>query len=330
MSSTPSAGGATNWEQLLGGLGSAAGAAYGYQNAGQQLQQGANAGIGAQQGAMNAVSGYYGNVMPALQSYWNPSLTAGNAAMNTLGSTLGTNGQPANYSSFYNMPGYQWAVNQGTQAIDRQAAAMGSAYTPNTMDAVGQYVTGTAMQDYNTYINQLLQTGGLGQQAAGALSAGQMGVAQGLGNAQLKTAQNISGLDTANGYAGYLQQSGMGGALSNGLGALLGSAPAASQVGSWLSDLGSGIGSAASGVGNALSSLFGGGAGSNASSFDASGVAPSGGASNYLANYSGLSGLNSLSNSGGMNFNSSPSTSSMLSDMSNQAGLGWLSNSGNF
>lgn len=334
MSSTPGAGGATNWGQLLSGLGGAAAGMYGYQNAGQQTQQGLQAGINTEQGAMNSASGYYGNVMPALQSYWNPSLTAGNSAMNTLGSTLGTNGQPANYSSFYNMPGYQWAVNQGTQAIDRQAAAMGSAYTPNTMDAVGQYVTGTAMQDYNTYINQLLQTGGLGQQAAGALSAGQMGVAKGLTGAQLSTAQNIAGMDAGKGTAGA-------NALTDQMGSLLGSGAfgtlgnyitGAGGLGNVLSNIGSGIGSAASGVGNALSSLFGGGSGaSNASSFDASGVGTgAGGASNYLANYSGLSGLNSLSNSGGLNFNSAPSTSSMLNNMSNSAGLGWLSNSGNF
>lgn len=335
MSSTPGAGGAT-WGTALQGVLNSAANMYGAQNAGQQQQQGNNAGIGTEQGAMNSASGYYGNVMPALQSYWDPSLNAGNSAINTLGSTLGTNGQPANYSSFYNMPGYQWAVNQGTQAIDRQAAAMGSAYTPNTMDAVGQYVTGTAMQDYNTYINQLLQTGALGQQGATALSAGQMGVAQGLTGAQLNTAQNIAGLQVGDGTAGANAQAqlmsyltGNGGALQSLLGTSGGQ-----QL---LSQIENGVGTAASTAGTFLKNLFNGGS-SNASSYDSSGLSTSA-LNNYLSNYNGLSGLNSLSNSGGLNFNSnssglnfssSPSTNAMLNNMSNSAGLNFLTSQNNF
>jgi hypothetical protein len=89
----------------------------------------------------------------------------GNQSFNALGSVLGVNGQPADYSQFYNMPGYQFAVNAGTQAINNQASAQGSLYTPNTLASVGQYVTGTADQDYNTYVNQLLSSAGLGSTA---------------------------------------------------------------------------------------------------------------------------------------------------------------------
>lgn len=335
----------------LGALANAATNIYGYQNAGEQQQQGIDAGIGAEQGAMGTaqnayssalgnVNNYYGTALSADQNYWNPSLTTGNAAINTLGSVLGTTGSGGstpNYSAFYDMPGYQFAVNQGTQAIQRQASAMGSAYTPNTMDAVGQYVTGTAMQDYNTYINQLLNTAGLGQNAAGALtgaqtaaatgeSGAQMAGAQGLTGAALNTAGNIANLDVGSGTAGANQQTGIAGSLANSnalgtiLSSLFGGGTNTSTSGtspSVLSSLGSAISSGASDVGNFLSSLFGSG-----SSNDSSGV-------------QGLSALGSLgSNSSGSSYLTSPSasaydTSALLNDMTNQAGLGALS-SGNF
>lgn len=133
----PTGGG--GWGSFLGGAANL----WGTQNASQAAQEGNNAAIGTFQ----------------------PQQTIGMGAMSTLGNTLGTSGGPANYNNFLNMPGYQFAVQQGTQAIDRQATAMGNAYTPNTLAAVGQYVTGTAMQDYNTYINQLLSTSQFGQNA---------------------------------------------------------------------------------------------------------------------------------------------------------------------
>lgn len=325
----------TNWSSMLTNLGNLGAGLYGSQNATQQQQQGINAGIGAETGAMNSISGYYNNIMPAVSSYWNPSLTTGNNAMTTLDSALGTGGAAPNYQAFYNMPGYNWAVQQGTQAINRAAAAQGSAYTPNTMDAVGQYVTGTAMQDYNTYINQLLNTAGYGQTAANALTNARMGVAQGLTGAQLNTAGNIAGLDVGDGTAG---SNGYMNALSslygtNALGSILGSPGVSSAIGS-------GIGNLASGVGNALSSLFGGNSNANASGV---GTPSSSGGSSALDNMTNSAGLNWLASN---NFNSSgvaspgggsssfgyqsPSAldSSLMNNMTNSAGLGYLNNSG--
>lgn len=138
----------------LPGLIQGAAGVYGAQNAAQaQTSADANA-IGTQQSTL-------GNI----NNIWSTQQQLGQGAQTALGSALGTNGQPANYSNFMNMPGYQFAVNQGTQAIQRQAASMGGAYTPNTAAAVGQYVTGTASQDYNTYISQLMGAAGLGSTA---------------------------------------------------------------------------------------------------------------------------------------------------------------------
>lgn len=173
------------------------------------LLQGAATGYGAQNAAearttadANAIATQQ-NSLGNINNIWSTQQQLGQGADTALGSALGTNGQPANYSNFMNMPGYRFAVSQGTQAIQRQAAAMGNAYTPNTAAAVGQYVTGTAAQDYNTYISQLMGAAGLGTTAN-----------QGLQTGQQNTADNISSLQNDQGVAQAAGISGVSSAVS--------------------------------------------------------------------------------------------------------------------
>lgn len=180
---------------LPGVLQSAAGI-YGSQNAAQAQQTADNSAINTQQQTL-------GNI----NNIWGTQQNLGQGAQTALGTALGTNGQPADYSGFMNMPGYQFAVQQGTQAIQRQAASMGNAYTPNTAEAVGQYVTGTAAQDYNTYISQLMGAAGLGSTANQGLQTGQQNVGNNISTLQ----QNI----------GQAQASGVQGA-ANAVGGLFG------------------------------------------------------------------------------------------------------------
>lgn len=165
---------------VVGSVGAANAAATGNENA-----------IGTQAGTLGNIGGIYG-----------PQQTLGNGAFNTIGSTLGLNGQPANYSNFLNMPGYQFAVGQGTQAINRQADAAGNLYTPNTMANIGQYVTGTAMQDYNTYVNQLLLAGGFGASANQGLTGANLTVGGNISQLQANIGQNRAG--GISGAAGFL------------------------------------------------------------------------------------------------------------------------------
>src|ERR1700731_2581150 len=95
---------------------------YGNQNATEAANRGAQAGINTQTSTL-------GNI----NSLFAPQTSLGNASFGALGSTLGVNGQPANYSNFLNMPGYNFAVGAGTQAVERMADAAGNLYTPNTM-----------------------------------------------------------------------------------------------------------------------------------------------------------------------------------------------------
>jgi hypothetical protein len=170
----------TSLAQTIGsavpGLLQGAASIYGSQNAAEASTQGQQASIAQQQQTL-------GNI----NNIWSTQQQTGQGANTALQQSLGLNGQTANQSNFLNMPGYQFAVQQGTQAIQRQAASMGNAYTPNTAEAVGQYVTGTASQDYNTYIQQLMGAAGLGTTANQGLQTGQ----QTTGNNISQSQQNI-------------------------------------------------------------------------------------------------------------------------------------------
>lgn len=128
-----------------------------------------------------------------LSNIFGAQIGAGNNADAQIQALEGSGTTPANYSNFINSPGYQFAVSQGTQAIQRQAAATGQGYTPNTLDAVGQYVTGTASQNYNNYMSQLQATAGLGAQGNAALAGDTTNISN-----NTSQATQALGLNTAN------------------------------------------------------------------------------------------------------------------------------------
>lgn len=211
------------FDSLLGSTLNGVSGLYGSQNAAEAQNQGILAGIGTQQSTMGNINNLFG-----------AQTGAGNNAFTQLGNLQGANGNPPDYSGFENTPGYQFAIQQGTQAINRQAAANGSLYTPNTLTNVGQYVTSTANSNYNNYVQQLLSTAGLGAQGNSALSG-----------ANLTTGGNISQLQQNSGNA---EASGIAGG--------------SSAVGSLLSSLlggGSGGSANSSGLLGAIGKLLGGG-----------------------------------------------------------------------
>lgn len=151
----------------------------------------------AQVAGNNAAIGTEQNLIPTLEGLYGSQRNAGNGAFGQLVSTLGLNGGAPNYAGFENSPGYKFAVQQGEQAIDRQAAAGGNLYTPNTMNAVGGYVTGLASQNYNNYVDQLLRTAGYGAQGNASLGQDLYGI-----GANIAQTQSASGNARAVGSAG--------------------------------------------------------------------------------------------------------------------------------
>jgi hypothetical protein len=114
----------------------------------------------------------------------------------------------------------------GQQAGERQAAAMGNAGNSGTSALIANQVTGTAMQDYNTYISQLMGSAGLGAQAN-----------TGLANAQLETGTNTSQLQQNSGQA---QASGVSGA-SSAVGGVIGGLANSLTGGGNLGNIASGV-----------------------------------------------------------------------------------------
>ena len=131
--------------------------------------------------------------------------------------------QPFNYTS---SPGYNFALQQGQQAITDNAAASGAG-GGNTMKNLVNYTTGAASQDYNQQLQNWLQSqqqqynlignvAGLGENAAAGLGNTSAQVGRqigsniiGAGNAQaagtVGAASAISG-GLGQGYNAYLQQ----------------------------------------------------------------------------------------------------------------------------
>jgi len=229
-----------DWRTFLGGVGQVAGPAaqmYGQQNAAEAVSKANTAAIGNQ-------TNYLGNI----GKIYDPYISAGKGAVGALGKAEGINGGAPDYSGFEHMPGYQFAIDQGTQAIRRQAAASGSAYTPNTGAAIGQYVTGTAMQDYNTYIDQLQRTAGMGETASNQL-----------GNITYNTGANTSQLMANTGQAEAGKYTGMGQSAGGALGGYL---PGYGGGGGYGAAGASGVGGLVGGIGNivkGIGSMFGGG-----------------------------------------------------------------------
>jgi hypothetical protein len=109
-----------------------------------------------------------------------------------------------------NLPGYQFNLDQGTKAIERQGAAKGMLGSGNTLSALQTYGQGQAQSYYNQYMGYLSGITAQGAPATAQISANQSAegtalatLAQNYGAAQMSTAQA-----NANFLAKTLQDSG--------------------------------------------------------------------------------------------------------------------------
>ena len=128
------------------------------------------------------------------------------------------------------MPGEQFQLQQGTEALDNSAAGAGALNTGATGAALQQYGQGLAQTDYNNVYNQAMgaydtnyntwanqqsstynryaNLAGLGQTATGQLGSEGQAAAGNVGNISLTTGAqqgndlNLAGAANASGYAG--------------------------------------------------------------------------------------------------------------------------------
>ena len=170
----------------------------GYQNAYGQI----NAGYGA-------ANPYYQNA----QSYYDPYYQSGNQALSAYQDAMGFNGAEGSArasQAFRATPGYQFALEQGQDAINRTAATRGMASSGNTAVELAKYTTGFADQNYNNYLNNLqggMQQGMAAAQGMAGINQTMAGNAINQGNAlgslSMAHAGNLAGVNT--GLSGLAQ-----------------------------------------------------------------------------------------------------------------------------
>ena len=133
-----------------------------------------------------------------------PWRQAGSAAVGALSNYygVGPNGQvnpnagAADTKLIQSMPGYQFNLQQGNQAVQRDLAAKGLLGSGAAGKALTQYGQGYAMNASNQYLNGLQSLAGLGQTSAQATGAAGMNTANQIGSNQI-----YAGNAQASGYA---------------------------------------------------------------------------------------------------------------------------------
>lgn len=95
--------------------------------------------------------------------------------------------------TFTGTPGYQFALDQGTQAINRRAAATGGRGSGNVLAEAAKYATGLATQDYGGSVERALRAAALEQE--GNISGDRLGLDRELGMGQLDLGRERLALD---------------------------------------------------------------------------------------------------------------------------------------
>lgn len=158
---------------------------------------GANKAASTQADAANQAATLQRQQMATNSANAQPFISGGQGANNLLQSFYGLNGtDPALGQSaldaFSKSPDYQFALSQGTAALDNSAAARGGMISGNQMQAQTQYGQGLATQNLQNYLKQLNTMSGQGITAAGGVAgvntvganyAGQDTMAAGTANA---------------------------------------------------------------------------------------------------------------------------------------------------
>lgn len=100
--------------------------------------------------------------------------------------TAEPNADPNRFNAFFQSPDYNFAMGQGTQAVERSAAARGLLGSGSTLKSLNAFGQGLASQQYGNYMNRLAGLSGQGQNSAqslaGVSNAFQQNYGQGLFN----------------------------------------------------------------------------------------------------------------------------------------------------
>jgi hypothetical protein len=155
----------------------------------------------------------FGTSQPGVSAY---GQAVGLGAPGTTAGTLpGTAGNPATQPGgvldwLSSQPGYQFALGQGLNAIDRGAASRGLLTSGNTIEGEQRYGTGQAQQYYQNYVNNLLPYLSMQNVGAQGLAQGNQwlggGLASSLGNQGNLAFNTQAGIGQAQGAADIAAQ----------------------------------------------------------------------------------------------------------------------------
>lgn len=139
----------------------------GYNNAIDAIKQYTDKAIGSYKDYSTQGLNELGNFWNTQQQNEQPYINQGRVAVDSLGNMLQPGGelsqgygqqfQAPTAEQAAQTPGYQFALQQGQQALERSAAAKGNLLTGGTAKALDQYSQGMASQNYQNAYNNALQ-----------------------------------------------------------------------------------------------------------------------------------------------------------------------------
>lgn len=132
-----------------------------------------------------------------------PYREGGLLGFNAMNYEMGLGEAPEGYTGFQASPGYQFAVDEGTRALEGSAAASGNLRSGATMKALQDRGVGMANQEYGNWMNRLSGIAGMGQAAAGNQAAAAQNFATNAGNAMsaIGNAQSAGAIATGNAWS---------------------------------------------------------------------------------------------------------------------------------
>lgn len=138
---------------------------------------------------------------------FDPYYSAGKNALAAYNYEMGLGDKPTGYGGYTKTPGYDFALKQGTDAVQASAAAKGGLNSGAAMKALTQYGQDYATNQYGTYMNRLAGISDSGQAAAANQASAGANYAAGATNAMSGAANATSAgyIGTANALTGGLQ-----------------------------------------------------------------------------------------------------------------------------
>jgi len=216
-----------------------------------QQAQAAQSAAQTQANAANYAANLQNQQFQTNQQNMSPYMGLGTAAMPQLMNLLGVGpqGSAGIQTALQNVPGYQFTLNQGLQQLQNQQSATGQNLSGAQQKGLQNYTTGLAQSNYQNYLNNYMNSVGMGQNAAAGLGTMGMQNAQNVGNTLMGGANATAAGQVA---AGNAQSNAMNGLMQLGLGGSgIYSLGAKSGMNTALSNAGSKLWSGLSGLGGA-------------------------------------------------------------------------------